>query len=115
MGVEGLSKLLRDSKILLNHIDEVSGTMVGVDGYVLLHRVRHIKQGMCARIPSLATSTDLALITWLQYRSLHFKTSALTPAPIGNDEYTSWNVSRGSGKWSTAGQMAYRSGNGTYS
>ena len=39
MGVEGLSKLLRDSKILLNHINDVSGTIVGVDGYVLLHRV----------------------------------------------------------------------------
>lgn len=39
MGVEGLSKLLRDSKILSNHINEVSETMIGVDGYVLLHRV----------------------------------------------------------------------------
>lgn len=39
MGVEGLSKQLRDSKILLNHTDDVSGTMVCVDGYVLQHCV----------------------------------------------------------------------------
>ncbi len=39
MGVEGLSKLLRDSKILSNHINELSGLMIGVDGFVLLHRM----------------------------------------------------------------------------
>jgi hypothetical protein len=37
MGVEGLSKLLRKSKISLNHTDDVSGTMAGVNGYVLQH------------------------------------------------------------------------------
>ena len=47
MGVEGLSKLLRDNKVLKDHLEDLRGLTVGVDGFVLLHRI--ILNKACAR------------------------------------------------------------------
>ena len=57
MGVEGLSKLLRDPKHLANHLSELRGAVVGVDGFVLLHRILLSKA--CIREFHQVPPTDL--------------------------------------------------------
>jgi hypothetical protein len=69
MGVEGLSKLLRNSKKLVNHLRELAGLIVGVDGFVLLHRI--ILSKACIREFHQIPSTDLYMHVSNHYHS-HF-------------------------------------------